>query len=208
MLASHSALTLPPRCRLGSLEEELEWSTGHSFNHSSTQYVFEHQGCRDKHYMDHIFEELKKLSRETTWYSCMVSATAKVLAATPWSAGEKTTEPWKSVTPLERVWQKSIGHFQAMYNAVYLAMLNKVIVDNSLAILWNVWRGRILMVEMKFGDYLRLLFFFISWSTQAVSTYIWLCVPPLPPPLLNSTWGNRRLDQWNRLRTAFQCCFF
>lgn len=59
MLASHSALTLPPRCRLGSLEEDLEWSTDHSSNYPLIQYILEHQGCRDQHYMDHIFEEIK-----------------------------------------------------------------------------------------------------------------------------------------------------
>lgn len=37
----------------------------------------------------------------------------------PWSTGGKTTEPWKLRKPLQRVWQKSFRHFQAMYNAVY-----------------------------------------------------------------------------------------
>lgn len=122
----------------------------------------------------------KKSSREAT--AAWVSATAKVLAAAPWSAGGKTIEPWKSVTPLERVWQMtSIWHFQAMCNAVYLAMLNKVIVDNSLAILWNVWRGRILMVEMRFGGYLRLFLFYFLIHSSSFHLYLALHTPPPTP---------------------------
>lgn len=63
VLAPHSASILPPKCKLGSWEKVLEWSTRvviHSFIHSSTKYVFEHQGCRE-HYMDPIFEGLRSL---------------------------------------------------------------------------------------------------------------------------------------------------
>lgn len=38
MLASHSPSALPPTCRLGSWEKDLEWSTHHSVGHSSVKH--------------------------------------------------------------------------------------------------------------------------------------------------------------------------
>lgn len=39
MLASHSPSALPPKCRLGSWEKELGWSTRHSISHASIKCV-------------------------------------------------------------------------------------------------------------------------------------------------------------------------
>lgn len=46
-------------------------------------------------------------------------------------------------------------------------MLNKVIADDSLAVLQNVWRGRILMVDTRFGDFfLNSIFFLIHINSS------------------------------------------
>lgn len=85
-----------------------------------------------------IFGELKiRWVGEIMWYNwylrCfMVSAVVKMTSIPPGTHDGKTTTLRELGKPLQRRQPKSIWCFQAMYNAVHLVRLNKVIIGNLL----------------------------------------------------------------------------
>lgn len=110
-----SASTLAPKCRRRCQETELEWNPGHSFIHQTCIWTAKLQ--RSTIHGPHVWR-VQTSSGEDTVQLIHVphhGKPAMVLTAWAWSTAGKATKPWTLGNPLQRVWQKSIWHFKAMF---------------------------------------------------------------------------------------------